>query len=163
LDRCIYWSMRFASRSGADVLCICIDTMDKAKFSWPRFGYGRLSKKLEGIARPRTVFTAALAHGYGTYLYMASEEQNHGSDAFCEVLCFTRLAARGRLLGGAGSLRRWPFSLKLMVQSPVHTATPVHVKTQVSDAPACLRQVRAGVQRFPEAPRHSKRQHSVAG
>lgn len=100
LDRCIYWSMRFASRSGADVLCICIDTMDKAKFSWPRFGYGRLSKKLEGIVRPRTVFTAALAHGYGTYLYMAREEQTHGSDAFCEVLCFTRLAARVRLLGG---------------------------------------------------------------
>ena len=86
LDRCIYWSLRFASRSFWDVLCIIIDTVDKAKFAWPRWGYGRVSKKMENLHRPRTVLTAAMAHGYGTYLFMADEIQSHGSDAFCEVL-----------------------------------------------------------------------------
>ena len=34
LDRCIYWSLRFASRANCDVLTIIIDSMDKAKFAW---------------------------------------------------------------------------------------------------------------------------------
>lgn len=34
LDRCIYWSLRFASRASCDVLTIIIDSMDKAKFAW---------------------------------------------------------------------------------------------------------------------------------
>jgi hypothetical protein len=34
LDRCLYWSLRFASRVDADVLTIIIDSMDKTKFAW---------------------------------------------------------------------------------------------------------------------------------
>ena len=31
MDRCLYWSMRYMSKYGSDILCIIIDSMDKAK------------------------------------------------------------------------------------------------------------------------------------
>ena len=87
-DRCVYWALRFASQQpDSQILCITIDSMDKAKFAWPRWPFGRVSKNLDGLVRPRTVLTAAVVHGWCTMLYVADEVQNHGSDAFCEVLC----------------------------------------------------------------------------
>ena len=87
-DRCVYWALRFASQQpDSQILCLTIDTMDKAKFAWPRWPFGRVSKNLDGLIRPRTVLTAAVVHGWCTVLYVADEIQNHGSDAFCEILC----------------------------------------------------------------------------
>lgn len=34
LDRCLYWSLRFASRADADILTVIIDSMDRTKFAW---------------------------------------------------------------------------------------------------------------------------------
>ena len=85
-DRCIYWALRHASQTSCDTLCIIIDSMDKAKFAWPRWSVDRVPKGLEGFHRPRMVLTAAIAHGYCTTLYFADEIQSHGADAFCEVL-----------------------------------------------------------------------------
>ena len=85
-DRMIYWWCRYASRHNLDVLTIIIDSMDKAKLAWPQWPWGSVDKTLDKMHRPRLVLTAALAHGYGTFLYVADEELSHGSDAFCDVL-----------------------------------------------------------------------------
>lgn len=88
LDRTIYWALRFKSRQrdGA-VLTIIIDSMDKAKFAWPKWPFGRVPKSIEKFNRPRCTLTAAIAHGYCTSLFMSSEDMNHGADHFCDVLC----------------------------------------------------------------------------
>ena len=85
-DRAIYWFLRYASRRRMDVLTIIIDSMDKAKFAWPQFPWTRCSKDLESLQRPRFVFTAAIAHGFGTFFFIADESVSHGANAFCEVL-----------------------------------------------------------------------------
>lgn len=85
-DRLIYWWCRYASRQRMDVLTIIIDSMDKAKFSWPQYPWGRKDKRLEGIRRPRLVVTGVIAHGYCTQLYVADEHLSHGASAFCDVL-----------------------------------------------------------------------------
>ncbi len=85
-DRMIYWWCRYASRHSMDVLTIIIDSMDKAKFAWPQYPWGRVDKKVERFRRPRLVVTAALAHGYTTCIYVADEDLSHGSCAFCDVL-----------------------------------------------------------------------------
>ncbi len=89
LDRCIYWSCRWASRSGQDVLCVIIDSPDKTHFAWPRWPWARLPKSLDGLIRPRLAVTGVLAHGYLGALHFADENVSHGSDAFCEVLMLT--------------------------------------------------------------------------
>jgi hypothetical protein len=45
--------MRWASRAALNVLCVIIDSLDKTKLSWPRYGFDRLPKDLEGLIRPR--------------------------------------------------------------------------------------------------------------
>ena len=63
--------------------------MDRSKFAWPRWGFDRRPKALEAIQRPRVVVTAAIAHGYRATIHWATEQVNHGADAFCEVLTRT--------------------------------------------------------------------------
>ena len=87
-DRCLYWSMRHASRLRENVLVIIIDSMDKTKFAWPRYPW-RTPKELSDFIRPRLVLTAAMAHGYCTCLYLASERINHGTDGYLEILSST--------------------------------------------------------------------------
>ena len=60
--------------------------MDKAKLAWPQWPWRIIDKVLDKIRRPRVILTAAMAHGYGVFLYVADEELSHGSDAFCDVL-----------------------------------------------------------------------------
>ena len=86
LDRSIYWHCRFASRHKLGVLTVIIDSMDKAKFSWPQFPWHRVDKTLEGAHRPRLVLTAAMAHGFATCFFIADENVSHGASAFCDVL-----------------------------------------------------------------------------
>jgi hypothetical protein len=86
VERCIYWSLRHASKMSLGVLCIIIDSMDKTKFAWPRFA-GRLPKSLHGRIRPTMTLTAAIAHGFLTSIYVQSQRVDHGADNFCEILC----------------------------------------------------------------------------
>lgn len=85
-DRAIYWFNRYASRRYLGVLTVIIDSMDKAKFAWPQYPWKQVDKDLEHHRRPRFVFTAAMAHGYGTFFFIADEHVSHGASAFCEVL-----------------------------------------------------------------------------
>lgn len=86
-DRAIYWHCRFASRQKLGVLTVIIDSMDKAKFAWPQFPWHRVDKRLEGAHRPRLVLTAAIAHGFGTFFFVADEDVFHGASAFCDMVC----------------------------------------------------------------------------
>ena len=86
IDRCVYWSLRWAASAGKNVLCINIDSMDKTKFAYPRFPTARLPKAVERCLRPKLVFTAALAHGYCYNLYTSEENFFHGGSHFIEVL-----------------------------------------------------------------------------
>jgi hypothetical protein len=86
MDRCIYWSMRWASRFLGSVLCVIIDSMDKTKMSYPRWPFDKNPKALDKLIRPRFVFTLAIAHGWCTAAYVQDEVQHHGSSAFCEAL-----------------------------------------------------------------------------
>jgi len=91
-DRMIYWSLRFASRQAAsDVLVLIIDSMDKAKLAWPRYTFDKKPHELDAvkIPRPRSVLTAAMAHGWCTSLFLADDALSHGASAFCEVLAQT--------------------------------------------------------------------------
>jgi hypothetical protein len=87
LDRCIYWSLRWCSRSDSRLCVIILDGMDKAKFAFPKFGYGKISKDIADKTRPRAPLTAAYAHGHSVNLFLTQENQNHGADLFCELLC----------------------------------------------------------------------------
>lgn len=65
---------------------IILDSMDRAKFAWPRWPFRKVPKNLETIHRPRLVLAAAIAHGFTTCLYVAQENVSHGADAFLEIL-----------------------------------------------------------------------------
>ena len=112
LDRQIYWNLRLASRCYQDVLVIIIDSMDKTKFAWPRYPWGRRPHELGDLVRPRISFTIAMAHGFCVDIYTAPEELNHGSDAFLEVLCRTITNVR-RIC----QERKIPFPRHLVIQS----------------------------------------------
>lgn len=88
-DRCLYWSFRWVSRMGGDILCIIIDGMDKAKFSWPRWPFQRLPKDMEGKNRPRSCLNAVMAHGYCTRLFLQDDKMEHGSNGWCEMISQT--------------------------------------------------------------------------
>jgi hypothetical protein len=76
-DRTIYWSMRWASRALGSVLCIIIDSMDKTKMCWPRWDFDRKPKSLDGINRPRFVFTLGIAHGWCTCAFVQALQKQH--------------------------------------------------------------------------------------
>ena len=85
-DRCMYWSLRWASRQRQQVLSIIIDSMDKTKFGVPRYPFSDKPKELDGFVRPKLVCTAALAHGWVTSVFLNDDVVNHGADAFVEVV-----------------------------------------------------------------------------
>jgi hypothetical protein len=89
-DRLIYWHMRWFSRLRVrGVLCIIIDSMDKAKLPFPQYQW-RKPKSLDRLRRPRMVVTCAWAHGFCCDFYVGHDElQPHGASAFCEVLSRT--------------------------------------------------------------------------
>jgi hypothetical protein len=113
LDRCIYWSLRWASRSGnMSVLVIIMDSPDKTHFAWPRWPWERLPKCLEGLIRPRMTVTGVLAHGFHGSLEFSDEQLLHGADAFCEVLMLTLVRVHQIC-----QRRRQPFPQHLVIQS----------------------------------------------
>jgi len=85
-DKCLHWSLRWASRQYNNVLVVIIDSTDKAKFAVPRYRFGEKPKELEKFVRPRLVCTAAVAHGRVTAVHLSDEALNHGSDCFVEVV-----------------------------------------------------------------------------
>ena len=89
MDRCVYWSMRWASRCKRDVLTIVIDGLDKSKFALPKYTCGRKSQELDQCHRPRVNITGAIAHGYCRGVYISDQQINTGGSFFCELLSQT--------------------------------------------------------------------------
>lgn len=89
VDRCTYWSLRWASRTRRDVLTIIIDALDKSKFVLPKYEFGRKSKELDQFQRPAVILTGAIAHGYHRAIYISDEDLHKGGSFFIEVLCQT--------------------------------------------------------------------------
>ena len=89
-DRLIYWHMRWFSRLRVHgVLCIIVDSMDKAKVPWPQYQM-RKPKCLDRLTRPRLVVTCAWAHGFCCDFYVSHDEITpHGASAFCEEIIRT--------------------------------------------------------------------------
>ena len=50
-DRCIYWSLRFASRAKLNVLCIIADSMGKVRWAYPKYAYHRCDCQETGVGR----------------------------------------------------------------------------------------------------------------
>ena len=91
-DRAIYWAWKSASRAyDCTFVCIIIDACDKAKGVWPRWPRGRYPKDVAKVfadcPRPRSVLTAAIAHGWCTDFYLTDNEMPGGATIFCEILC----------------------------------------------------------------------------
>lgn len=80
LDRTLYWGLRFSAVHDQEVLTVIIDGMGKWGTAWPHLGQDKPSKELDNIVRPKLVITAALCHGWGTFLFGTSELENHGAE-----------------------------------------------------------------------------------
>ncbi|CAE7834952.1 unnamed protein product [Symbiodinium sp. CCMP2592] len=96
-DRLVYYTMRYASRARLNILTVILDSMDKAKWSYPRMNISRQPESLEKLRRPRLVVTAALAHGFATGLFIQdSERVSHGANCFLDQLCRTIQVVRAQ-------------------------------------------------------------------
>lgn len=89
-DRICYWSLRSQSRltarsDGANVLTLCVDSIDHMKFPYPK------SQILEGkefanFLRPTLQCTCILAHGRGVFLYLSDVHVSHDSSWSADII-----------------------------------------------------------------------------
>ena len=123
-DRLLYYALRQGSQHCQDLLVVIIDDMDKSKFAWPRFGFRKDPKELDNVKKPSVTFTAAIAHGWGAYLYMASPQTTSGSDYFMEVLAQTieSLYQQANSPEGKRAGKRFPEHLVVVADNTVKSA-----------------------------------------
>ena len=99
-DRTVYWQSRTQSRlpqsSGESVITVILDSMDHAKYKWPRTLALR-SKDLHGFNRPHLVASAAIAHGRTLVMILGHGNVAKDSSWSCELLLHVldRCCARG--------------------------------------------------------------------
>ena len=86
LDRSTYWAYRTRAKRDQDILTLITDSMDKGKFSLPRFGDGRVPKDLQLLNRPSCEVTATIIHGRLIYVAIADEGEGSGSSWVLEVV-----------------------------------------------------------------------------
>ena len=84
-DRCIYWQLRSLSRSRCGEILIIIDSMDQAKFSYPRGGIYR-TKDLASMQRPRSHISGILIHGYGVMFSVSGQDMPKDSNSMVELM-----------------------------------------------------------------------------
>ena len=82
----MYWYWRWASRMQHDVLVIVIDSLDQTNLTWPTWNVGSTPHRTDHMHRPRTVMTAAIAHGWSISVFMADSRVSHGACAFIEIV-----------------------------------------------------------------------------
>ena len=84
-DRCLYWQLRSLSRSRCGEICIIIDSMDQAKFCYPRGGVYR-TKELASLQRPRAHITGILMHGHGVMFSVSAQDMPKDSNSMIELM-----------------------------------------------------------------------------
>ena len=85
LDRQQYWSLRASSRLQCKTICIILDGMDQAKFSWPRAPFFS-SHEFDSYHRPRLHIWGALVHGYGLFMTVSHADVFKGGSTTVDVL-----------------------------------------------------------------------------
>ncbi len=87
-DRVFYWSLRSCSRLKLDgLLSIIVDSLDKSKTIVPRFASHSSNKELGNLPnRPNCTITLAVAHGFGSFVYITDEGGDHGSTLFLNII-----------------------------------------------------------------------------
>lgn len=95
-DRAEYWRRRAASRLGGADVTIIADSMDQAKFAYPRGDVFR-SKDLGSFQRPRAHITGVIAHGHLTLFSVSSQDLRKDSNTMVELVShtLTLLSQRG--------------------------------------------------------------------
>jgi hypothetical protein len=85
-DRQCYWALRAESRLGAScgAICLIIDAMDQAKFSWPRAPFVYKNPHFEH--RPRLHCYAVIVHGFAFHLYLTQPDVCSGGSCTVELL-----------------------------------------------------------------------------
>ena len=89
-DRTCYWASRSLSRlrynpDGSGTLVIIVDSMDRAKFRFPRSA-NMNSKDLTNFNRPQVDLTACIAHGHYVFLALAEGSVLKNSSWSCELV-----------------------------------------------------------------------------
>ena len=89
-DREIYWQARSQSRrrEATDLISVICDSIDQAKFMWPRAKF-LLSKQFDSFHRPRLHVTACLAHGYLANLFICHSDVRQCGSTTVEILAHT--------------------------------------------------------------------------
>lgn len=98
-DRLEYWASRGRSRSKGHELSLIIDSMDQAKFGFPR-GPSMRSKDLSNFNRPRCHITGLILHGRAVMLSISDHDLPKSSSTMIELVAsaLTRLKASGVVL-----------------------------------------------------------------
>ena len=85
-DRAVYHECRSRSKTTGDLLCLISDSMDRSKYSLPRYHSGRAPKDVATIDRPSLEVTTQIMHGVGIYTYLGDENQTAGTNWVLETL-----------------------------------------------------------------------------
>ena len=84
-DRLEYWARRGRSRFRGSEVTLIIDSMDQAKFSFPRCSEMR-SKDLSSFNKPRCHVTAVVVHGHGILLSLSDHDVPKSSSTMVELV-----------------------------------------------------------------------------
>ena len=85
-DRSCYHECRARAKTVGDILCCITDSMDKSKYSLPRYHRGMPPKDVATMIRPSLEVTTTLMHGVGVFTYLSDEDQTSGSNWVLETL-----------------------------------------------------------------------------
>lgn len=85
-DRSCYHQCRWIAKTTGDLICLISDSMDKSKYSLPRYNRGQPPKDVAMIDRPSLEVTTQLVHGVGIFTYLSDEDQNSGTNWVLETI-----------------------------------------------------------------------------
>ena len=84
-DRQEYWRKRAASRLHSTEILMIVDSMDQAKFTYPRGNVYR-SKDLATLQRPRAHITGIICHGYFVLFSVSGQDLPKDSTTMVELI-----------------------------------------------------------------------------
>eukprot|EP00435_Cladocopium_sp_Y103_P029528 s1440_g7.t1 len=101
-DRAVYHECRSRAKTVGDIICLITDSMDRSKYSLPRYHRGRAPKDVATVDRPSLEVTTTLVHGVGVFTYLADENQSSGTNWVLETLTRLLLSKVGPLFTSKG-------------------------------------------------------------
>lgn len=84
-DRCEYWRRRAASRLRTNEVLLIVDSMDQAKFTYPRNDVFR-GKDLAALPRPRAHITGVICHGHFVLFSVSPPDVAKDSSTMIELV-----------------------------------------------------------------------------